>query len=195
MPTGYFKLDRAVFEHEAFKGETFDKFHAWIWIIGHANYKDEARVFNKQVIEIKRGQLVTSTTALAQAWGWSRNKATRFLEYLAGQEMISFTGASYGTKITVKNYDYYQGKRTANGAADGATNGAANGSSSGVENCGFSQVWRTANGAANGSADGAANGTHLKNIKKYKEPQERAHAREGGAAAEWRRRKEANGDD
>ena len=194
MPSGFFKVDRAVFGHEAFRGEPFDKFHAWIWIIGHANYKDETRVFNKQVIEIKRGQLVTSTAVLAQEWGWSRNKVMRFIEYLTEQQMIRSDGASYGTTLTIENYDLYQGKRTANGAAYGAACGAANGTGSSLENGSLSQDWRTANGATVGATVGAVNGTHYKNIKNNKEPQERAHAREGGAAAEWRKRKEGRND-
>lgn len=153
----FFKLYRSVFECDAFKGEPFDRLHAWIWIIGHANYKDEKRLFRGQLVTIKRGQLVTSTTALAQAWGWSRNKVMRYTEMLENEGMISKNGTPYGTTITVEKYELYQGRRTANGAADEAT-------------------------------DEAADGTHYKNIKNNKEPQERAHAREGGAAAEWRRR-------
>lgn len=160
----YIKLWRSVFECEIFQGESFDKFHAWVWLISHANYKDEKRLFKGQLITIKRGQLVTSMEALAKEWGWSRNKVLRYTEMLKNDGMIAKNGTPYGTTITIEKYELYQGQRTTNGTPDG-------------------------------TADGTPDGTHLKNIKKYKEPQERAHAREGGAAAEWRRRKEANGDD
>lgn len=163
MPTGFFKINRSIFNNWMWTQKPYDDLHAWIWLIANANFKPEQRVFRGQVITIQRGQLVTSYDSLAEEWGWDRKRVMRYTSRLKKAKMIETCGTWYGTTISLVNYDKWQGR----GSADGTTYG---------------------------TADGTADGTHYKNIKKYKEPQERAHAREGGAAAEWRRRKEANND-
>lgn len=64
-----------------------------------------------------------------------------------------------------------------------------------IEKYGFYQDGRYKSGTVDETVDGTVDGTHYKKRKESKEGPTRAHAREGGAAAEWRRRKEANGDD
>ena len=107
------------------KARPFDELHAWIWIIGHANYQREKHEFRGQLVTIERGQLVTSIDALAYEWGWDRKKVMRYTNKLKKEQMIEKSGTTYGTLITVVNYDKWQGRGTDNGTADGTPNGTA----------------------------------------------------------------------
>ena len=160
---GYIKIYRKIEDSAIWNEKPYDRLHAWMWILLHANYKDVAINYKGKTITIQRGQLVTSYDKLAEAWGWSRNKVIRFTTWLTTEGMIAKNGYANGTTITVENYAFYQDGRYTNGTPDG-------------------------------TADGTADGTHKnKRNKEIRKPP--AHAREGGPAAEWRRRKEANGDD
>lgn len=64
--------------------------------------------FDSQVIELERGQFVTSQVALANAWGWSRGKVQRFLALLQSDQMIEQQTSRRHTVLTICNYDHYQ---------------------------------------------------------------------------------------
>jgi len=118
-PTTFFKLDREIFNHWISGGEPYDRFHAWVWLIGHANYADSKHLYNGRIQEVKRGELVTSEMKLASEWGWSRGKVRRFLTLLEDDGMVTLKRTTDSTSITVENYAFFQSPRTTNGTTNG----------------------------------------------------------------------------
>lgn len=159
----YIKLYRSILTNWVSDQKPYDTFHAWVWLLMHANYKTTTREFRGQLQTVERGELVTSYDALADAWGWSRNKVMRYTSRLQKEGMITKKCNNTGTAITIEKYGFYQDRRDRSGTVDG-------------------------------TVGGTVDGTHKKNSKEIKESPTRARAREGGAAAEWRRRKEGNHD-
>ena len=157
----YFKVYRSVFECELLQGEPFDKFHAWIWMIAQARYKPEEIVIKGEKILLQRGEFFTRECDLIELFGWSRGKVRRTLKLLENEQMITLKRTRYGTVISVEKYGFYQSPRTSDGTSDDTSDGTSDGTSF----------------------------YYMKESKrKINKPQERARAREGGAAAEWRRR-------
>ena len=112
---GYFTLQRALLEHEVWLEKPFGKGQAWADLIGRANYKQAERLIGCDLIKIPRGQLVTSTRALAERWGWSVNRVVRFIRTLEATRMESTKRTRWGTFITICKYNDYQLSRDANG--------------------------------------------------------------------------------
>ena len=176
---GYFKVFRKIFNNEELSEKPFDKFHAWIWLISEANYEDGITYCKGRRVEVRRGQLVTSYTSLADAWGWNRNKAIRFVEWLVKERMVEKRGTHDGIFIDIVKYGQYQG-RNAKRYADGYADGYAET----VENTGVDGNQRYGDRTAKRYADG----THLKNNKEYirtpKPP--KGAGEEGPATKKWR---------
>lgn len=127
LKKSYFKVYRSIFEHWLWKEKPYDQFHAWMWIVGRANFADEQRLYRGQLVTIKRGQLVTSYEAMAEAWGWSRNRVIRYTDRLQNEGMIAKNGTTFGTTLTVENYEKYQVQRYAVGTSDGTPDGTPDG--------------------------------------------------------------------
>ena len=142
MGTGFFKIDRAIFDSDIWAGsEPYDRRSAWIYLIGMANYKQSKKVFKGQTQVTERGQLQTSIEKLAEEWKWSRGKVRRYIRHLERHSMVHTCGTPLGTTITIENYAIYQDTRPA---------------------------MRPSNRPTDGSADG----THKKNSKEIKEGEE-----------------------
>lgn len=106
--TTFFALDRSIFEHWLWAEKPFDVLHAWVYLIGHANYADTKKLYKGKLQVIKRGQLVTSQRKLAEDWGWSRAKVRNFLGLLVEDQMITLNSTTDCTTITVENYGKFQ---------------------------------------------------------------------------------------
>ena len=57
--------------------------------------------------------------ALAAKWGWDRKKVARFLRALERDHMVTIGDLPKGTLVTIENYTKFQGRRTADGTAEG----------------------------------------------------------------------------
>lgn len=179
----YFKLYRKALRDGMFKGEPFDRFHAWVWLISEARYKPET----VQEIDLQRGQLFTRERDLVDIFGWSRGRVRRTLKLFEDAGMISLERTRSGTIITITNYEKYQPR-----TLDGTTERTYDGTSKPVENTGLGCGARTSDGTTKRTTDGTF---YLYKKEITNKSPNNALPREGGAAAEWRRRKEANGDD
>jgi len=106
---GWIKLHRSLHEHWLYKEKRlFSKYEAWIDLLLLANHEDGKVLFGNKLIEIKRGQRVTSIRKLGERWQWSNNKVTQFLHVLKLEGMVSVNSDTKKTTITVENYDSYQ---------------------------------------------------------------------------------------
>ena len=108
MNDGWIKLDRAIQDNWLWEDKPFDKGKAWIDLLMLANWKDNKIPFKGEIVTCKRGDVNISITALAERWGWSRNRVRSFLLLLQHDNMVSTNVTTHRTTITIENYDKYQ---------------------------------------------------------------------------------------
>jgi DNA-binding transcriptional regulator YhcF (GntR family) len=106
---GWIKLHRKVKGHWLFtERRTFTKFEAWIDLLLEVNHKDNKFMLGNELVEVKRGQTITSIRQLCERWDWSNSKVTKFLKMLETDEMLTVKSDTKKTVITIGNYDVYQ---------------------------------------------------------------------------------------
>lgn len=112
-PTTFIKLDRSFLDHWLNLQRPYDEAHAWIYLLIKANYKEGKHRYRGTLQVVRRGELMTSETKLAEEWGWSRKRVHNFLNTLENDAMIEIKRTADGTAIFVENYEKYQGQGTA----------------------------------------------------------------------------------
>lgn len=106
---GWICVFRRIREHWIWKDkEPFDKRSAWIDLIMEVNHEDRKINFEGKIINIERGQTLTSIKKLSERWKWSRHKVSDFLEGLEKDMMIVHIKDTRATLISIVNYDVYQ---------------------------------------------------------------------------------------
>ena len=120
----YFKLYRKALADDIFKGEPFDRFHAWVWMISEARYKPEVVQPRGEPITLLRGQLFARECDLVEIFGWSRGRVRRTLKLFEDEGMITVERLRSGTVITIANYEQYQ-RRTLDGTHRGTRRGTS----------------------------------------------------------------------
>ncbi|MDD7317112.1 MAG: conserved phage C-terminal domain-containing protein [Prevotellaceae bacterium] len=108
MAIGWIALHRKILDNPLWEDKPFARGQAWIDLLLMVNHKDNQALFDGKIIEVKRGEKITSIRFLAERWGWSRTKVMSFLEVLEGAGMISFQSDTKKTAIKVLNYSKYQ---------------------------------------------------------------------------------------
>lgn len=108
--SGWISIHRKIQEHWLYKEKRkFSKFEAWLDLLMNVNHKDNKILFEGKLLEIKRGQMLTSEVKLSNKWDWSRKKTRNFLELLETDEMIvKMVIPNKGTIIEIVNYNEYQ---------------------------------------------------------------------------------------
>ncbi len=87
---GWISIYRQIVHHWIWKSnEPFDKRSAWIDLLLMVNHKTENIEFNGKIIQIERGQKITSIEKLADRWKWSRHKVSNFLNKLEKERNVS----------------------------------------------------------------------------------------------------------
>lgn len=76
-----------------------------------ASHRDTRFVLGKEMVELRRGQFITSIRKLGDRWGWSRTKVEAFLKLLESDGMITKNSDTKKTLLTVLNYGVYQSAR------------------------------------------------------------------------------------
>jgi hypothetical protein len=111
---GWIKLHRKIL-NSAFWVERreFSRAEAWIDLLLEARHNEEpAQVLIGNVsIECKRGQTVRSLSTWAGRWHWSKAKVRRFLRVAQEANMIRLENVTKTTRITICNYETYNGDR------------------------------------------------------------------------------------
>ena len=88
MEQGWISIHRKLREHWLWQETPFDKRSAWIDILMSANHCDNKVLLGKTLIDVSRGQLITSEVKLMKKWGWSKTKVRSFLDMLEKENMI-----------------------------------------------------------------------------------------------------------
>lgn len=106
---GYVKLFRSITENWVWDDKPFSRGQAWIDLLILANHADARGISKGRPVEYKAGTVHYSILSLADRWGWSRKKTTRFIDCLEADGMLSRKSTPNGTTLTIENYGFYQG--------------------------------------------------------------------------------------
>lgn len=90
----------------------FSRFEAWVDLILNANHKDTRFPLGNEIVEAKRGDVITSELKLMERWGWSKTKLRNFLELLEKDGMIVKKTDRKKTTINIVNYGQFQPTET-----------------------------------------------------------------------------------
>lgn len=110
---GYIRLYRDIRSHWIWSDP--DYLRAWVDLLMMVNHEDKQILFNKKLITVKRGSRITSIRKLAERWGWSRGRVSRFLDMLEQDHMIATRRTTQKTLINVINYSFYQSEKPKRG--------------------------------------------------------------------------------
>lgn len=117
----YIYLDRGILDHWTYKDKPFNRSMAWIDLLLIADHTTHTKLWRGKPTEFKRGDVNLSITELAKRWGWSRDRARRFISHLEQDNMVRVNSSTYRTTITVVKYDDFQIKRARDKATGKAT--------------------------------------------------------------------------
>ncbi|WP_066633383.1 hypothetical protein [Labilibacter marinus] len=111
---GWIKLHRSLLEHWLYNdNQPFSKREAWIHLLLIANHSSKEIVIGNQVFLCERGQSIRSLNSYAYTFKWSKSKVSRFFKMLENRHMIETQSIHKSTRITICNYEHYQGERNA----------------------------------------------------------------------------------
>ena len=114
MDKGWISIHRKIRDCDlVWDDKPFSRGQAWIDLLLMVNHEDKEIMFNGNFTIVKRGETLTSLTKLADRWGWSRKKTTKFLNELKTAQMVDLKSTNKSTAVTVINYDFYQNTGTA----------------------------------------------------------------------------------
>ena len=113
---GHVKISRKAYDSDPFwlEKREFSRWEAWEWLIQAAAWKEHERALKQSmgVVRIARGETPPlSVRYLGEAWGWGKNKVSRFLELLGAGQMCRIRDSqrtSDGDTYIIVNYDTYQ---------------------------------------------------------------------------------------
>ena len=83
------------------------------------NHDDNKTLFMGKLILVKKGSKITSIRQLAERWGWSKMKVSRFLDVLESDNMLIQKRDSKKTLITLIKYEDYQSSKSKGGTVKG----------------------------------------------------------------------------
>lgn len=104
--SGWIKLHRKMAAHWMFSEP--EAVALWVRLLMDANYTDKVQMFNGQLIEVKRGQLIFGRSAYSAKTNISESKIRRYLKLFKSDQMIDQLATSRYSVITVLSYDSYQ---------------------------------------------------------------------------------------
>lgn len=112
--SGWIKLHRSITNHWLYtEKRVFSKFEAWNDILLTVNFTDAKTIIKGSLYEVKRGQSILSLESWSKRWNWDKSKVKRFLNTLQLDEMVVIKSDTVTTRLTVCNYESYQGERNA----------------------------------------------------------------------------------
>lgn len=105
---GWICVHRKICEHWLWQDKPFSRGQAFIDLLLLANHADNKTVMGNNLVQVRRGEFITSQEKLSTRWGWSRSKVARFLKLLEDDKMIEVKTDSKKTVINIVNYLQYQ---------------------------------------------------------------------------------------
>lgn len=131
---GWIKVYRKIEDNPIWNEKPFSSGQAWIDLVILANHKPQPiRVKNGEIIIVNRGQVGVSKKGLADRWGWSRGRVSRYLQRLSSLKMIQQNIVENHTITTILEYNQYQGVAT-NESTNGQQTGQQTDTNNNVKN-------------------------------------------------------------
>jgi hypothetical protein len=110
---GWVKLYRRSLEHWLYvEKRPLTRREAWEDILLLVNHEESKVLLQGTLVECKRGQSLQSLNTWADHFRWSVQKVRTFFKLLENDNMIITEGLQKTTRLTVCNYDKYQGETT-----------------------------------------------------------------------------------
>ncbi len=113
IPRDFFRSAASPFRAK----RTFSEAEAWLWLLDRQRWGNDAEILpvGSKQIAVGRGQILTSTRELADAWRWSESAVRRYLRRLEKAAQIRRTSGAEldrrATHLTVVNHEIYIGER------------------------------------------------------------------------------------
>jgi hypothetical protein len=107
MP-GYIKLFRDIRDHWIWKDPV--RFQRWIDILLSVNHADNKVNIGNHIYDCRRGQSLRSLESWAKRWNTTKKTVRCFFILLEEDSMLVYEPLQNTTRITVCNYDRYQGE-------------------------------------------------------------------------------------
>nr|DAJ74740.1 MAG TPA: replisome organizer [Caudoviricetes sp.] len=109
---GFIYLHRKILNNPYLNEKPFCKGYAWCILLSLTNRKvGYLQIKNGQKIKLIRGECGYSKKALADIFGWSRGKITRYLNELEKRKMIQQKIVANHTIIKVLKFNIYQNRQ------------------------------------------------------------------------------------
>lgn len=109
--SGWIKLDREITSHWIFEDSW--KFRNWIDLLTLVNHSEQKVNIKGTVLTCNRGETLCSLDTFARRWKCDKSKVRRFLKLLQDDSMIELKSEHITTRLTICNYDTYQGEGNA----------------------------------------------------------------------------------
>ena len=119
QPGGTFSVSRKIWGHPEFAVSEFSEREAFLWLVSEASWRDRTVRSGNLVIDLSRGQMTASVRFMAEAWGWSKSRVSRFLKRLENRDMLRTESGTGQLVVTVCNYNEYQPSLDCSGTAAG----------------------------------------------------------------------------
>jgi uncharacterized phage protein (TIGR02220 family) len=104
---GYIKFYRSIKNHWIWDNDKFYKW--WSDILFETNHSDQKVNIGFELFECKRGQSVKSLQTWAKDWKTEKDTVRNFFQLLKKDGMILIENLKKTTRITICNYELYQG--------------------------------------------------------------------------------------
>jgi len=105
---GWISLHRSIQDNWLWDEKPYDKARAWIDILLMVNHEKKRVLLGSQLIDVDKGEKITSIRKLSDRWGWSTTKTEKFLKVLESDKMLVVKKDTKKTVIKVLNYAIYQ---------------------------------------------------------------------------------------
>lgn len=117
---GWIKIHRRVTEKGYYKNSQY--IHLWLHLLLNANHETKEFMWNKEIIMIKEGQLLTGRKELSEQTGISETTIERILKMFESEHQIGQQKTTKFRIITILNWTNYQlnrSERTTKRTTDG----------------------------------------------------------------------------
>jgi len=112
---GWIKLHRKSYDNFLYRtNKPHTRREAWEDMLVFVNFEDSFWICGNESIECKKGQSLMSLEAWGRVFNWDKSRVKRFFQLLIENEMILQENLRKTTRITICNYDTYQGDQNAN---------------------------------------------------------------------------------
>lgn len=111
---GWFKFHRKTFENPMIMKDS-DTLSVWVWLLGNATFEEKRVLFGGTERKLKKGELATTTKAIAKELKINESKVNRILKMLESEKQIERQTTSRNTLIYIVNWEKYQSDEKQNG--------------------------------------------------------------------------------